>query len=229
MKSNTDLDVFQIWKMKFNGSNKHLITPENISCTSPRISPNGQKLLFTVEINNLYQIIISDTLGNNWHQITDTNIIPNVSEATFYLPSWVPDGENIIFTYHDYIPYQYMPPHLAIMNINSQEVTLFTKIDTLFPHHAKISPKLNELIFVGKGLPGDQLYLINTDQTNLVKLTNSFIVKDCDWSVDGEKIIFSQTTESIDEPYSIWVMNRDGSQKRKIISTEESSCLSPDW
>lgn len=215
--------------MKFDGSNKRVITPDNISCTCPQVSPDGKSLTFMAEINNLYQIIITDTTGNCWHQLTNSKMIPGISKAGFYLPSWAPDGVSVIFNYHDNIPDQYNPPHLAMMNIHSKEITFFAKIDTLYPHHARISPKFNELIFVGKGIPGDQIYRINIDQTNLVKLSDSFIAGFPDWSSDGERIIFVQKMNSIEEPDAIWVMNRDGSEKRKLISREGYLCSMPDW
>lgn len=226
---NREHNFFQIWKMKYDGSDKQPVTPTNISCTSPQVSPNGEFLVFTAKNDNISQIIITDTLGNNWHQLTNSKMIPGIRSASFYLPSWAPDGVSVIFNYYDNIPDQYNPPHVAMMNILSNEITFFTKIDTMYPHHARISPKFNELIFVGNAIPGDQIYRINIDQTNLVKLSDSFIAGFPDWSSDGERIIFVQKMNSIEEPDAIWVMNRDGSEKRKLISREGYLCSMPDW
>ncbi|MBD3288295.1 hypothetical protein GF337_05785 [candidate division KSB1 bacterium] len=174
-KYNKDENKYQIWKMRFDGSEKRAITPFSISCTSPQISPNGQKLSFCAEIENYNQIIITDTAGGNWYQLTSSEIIPNANKALFNLPSWVSDGQHILTTYHHYIEEHYSHPKLAKINIYNKNITFFNKIDSLYPHHAKWSPIYEEILFVGKALPGDQIYRINSDQTNLIKLTDSFI------------------------------------------------------
>lgn len=227
-KINRVENKFQIWKMRFDGSNKQAITPSHISCTAPQVSLDGQYLVFTAKIGGLSQIIITDTTGGNWNQLTNIDAIPHINKAVFYLPGWVPDNQHILFTYHHYLPDQYMPPHLGMINRYTKEITCFNEVDTLYPHHAQWSPTREEIIFVGNTFPGDQIYRMNADQTNLIKLTTSSCIADFpDWSSDGERIVFHQTEE--DESEAIWKINRDGSNKKRLISQNNQIYSTPCW
>lgn len=216
----------QIWKMKYDGSQKTPISPVDLYCSSPNISPDGSMLAFSAEIGGYNQIIITDTSGNTWNQITNVSMMSD--SIVFFLPSWVSDNEHILFTYQTFSGYHFSSPHLAMININTKEISYFVKIDSLYPHHAEWSPTRDEIVFVGMGIPGDQIYRMNSDQTNILKLTDSYLTYAPDWSSTGDRIVFSQRTESLDSRDEIWIMDRDGSNKRKVISKYDF-CDLPDW
>jgi Tol biopolymer transport system component len=74
----------------------------------------------------------------------------------------------------------------------------------------------------------DQIILINKDgfKKEITDATKSTYFEHPSWSPDGSKIAFSSGHG--DCPYSIWVMNADGSEKKKI--TNERFCdFFPSW
>jgi Tol biopolymer transport system component len=71
---------------------------------------------------------------------------------------------------------------------------------------------------------GTQIYKMNTDGSNIVKLTNfgNNSAFEPSWSPDGSKIVFTTSKKSTLHTSSIYLMNADGSNKRpmKINSTQ---------
>ncbi|MBC8185244.1 hypothetical protein H8E88_29475 [candidate division KSB1 bacterium] len=220
----------QVWKMQFDGSKKKGIILTQYNCGPAKISPYGDKIVFTSPIDGLRQIMVCDSSGKNIEQITTQNMIHPTKAVQFFYPSWLPNGKEILFTFSPNVKTINNSSFLglATINIYTKNVTFISSIDTLNPHHAQWSPVYDEIIFAGKGYPGEQIYIINSLGENLKKLTASFMASFPDFSSDGEFIVFDQI-DSRDDFSSIWVMDRNGNNKRKLISIVGHHCTQPVW
>lgn len=77
------------------------------------------------------------------------------------------------------------------------------------------SPDGNKIIFTsGKYPEGREIYVMNTDGSNIVRLTdNSFADEYPMWSPDGKKILFSSNREGA---FKLYLMNADGSNPNSL-------------
>jgi Tol biopolymer transport system component len=104
---------------------------------------------------------------------------------------------------------------------------LFLLIALLLPvqllaEEAKVTPGSFRLAFVSAKEGQSNIYLINDDGSNLVKLTNSEKKEDIDspiWSPDGERIMFQKyiNLSVLKGKHELWMMNKDGSDPIKIL------------
>lgn len=222
-------DNLQLWRMQFDGSSKDGIITSKYYCSAAKISLDGSKIVFTAK-DSLWQIMICDINGKNVQQLTAKNMISWIKECWFDQPSWSSDGQNILFTYGPFEPDSNNSFFFGLASINliTKAMTFYSAVDSMNAHHAQWSPVREEIIFVGKAYPGEQIYRINVDGSNLIKLTNSFMAFFPDWSSDGERIVYDQLDE-LGGKRSIWVMDRNGNNKRKLISIEGHDCTQPVW
>src|SRR5688572_31452926 len=76
--------------------------------------------------------------------------------------------------------------------------------------------QLNGQIAFSSDRNGDrEIYVMNPDGTNQVRLTNNVVFDDFpDWSPDGQKIVFlSRRTDGI---WAVFIMNKDGTGRTEV-------------
>jgi Tol biopolymer transport system component len=87
-----------------------------------------------------------------------------------------------------------------------------------------------KIAFVSERDGYSEIYVINSDGSNLTKLANSITPKgNPAWSPDGKKIAFASNNS---DSASIYIMNADGSNPTKLIDAKELSInnqAAPDW
>ncbi len=216
----------QIWRIDYNGKNKRAITSIHSYCNYPNISPDGQKIVFNCLIDSMEHIIITDTKGHDWQQVTNSNIMVNYKIGRFFRPDWFPDGMSILFNYNSS---DWSKVGLGFLDLNTGEIIFLSRLDSLCPSYAQVSPARDEIVFVGNGSPGVQIFRANLDGSNIIQLTNSFMASFPDWSSDGERIAYVQWEELSDDASAIWIMNRDGTNKRKAVDIVGHLCSAPCW
>jgi Tol biopolymer transport system component len=73
-----------------------------------------------------------------------------------------------------------------------------------------------------------EIYVMNADGTNQVRLTNNSVVDDHPtWSPDGTKIAF--VSERISGGFAIFVMNADGTNKVEVTPLIFNATAYPIW
>jgi len=97
---------------------------------------------------------------------------------------------------------------------------------------AEYSRKGDEIAFsrhIGKELITD-IYIINSDGSNLRKITNStsekIYIEPC-WSPDGDRIIFIENVSGINEEWFLYMINKDGTDLNRVI--DDNTVRSCDW
>ncbi|HBE05144.1 MAG TPA: hypothetical protein DHD79_09765 [Firmicutes bacterium] len=220
----------QIWLMNLDGTDKTLIAAqEGFLFQEPSWSPDGARLLFYALGPNfpddgcMGYLRIIDIYDSNLagHDIPLSGLLPSAAR-------WSPDGNWIAFSAPDQDTPTLTPPLKYDIYIMRPDGTGLTRITSKDPVTAQTdfamtyirwSPDGQKLVFSagkdGMNFTPFQIYVINRDGSNLVKLTNL----ECNaygpsWSPDGKKIAFSMCYSIYgDDPRGlseIYIMNSDG-------------------
>ncbi|MBE0433725.1 PD40 domain-containing protein [candidate division WOR-3 bacterium] len=127
-------------------------------------------------------------------------------------PSWNPNCNKIAYTgrsaepgHHEY--------DIWIVDITGGDTLCLTNTGGRSP---VFSPDGSHIVYSSNcGSEGINIYVIDTSGLNEVQLTDVGWAIDPSWSPDGSQIVFSQWDEKANAT-SLWVMNSDGSRKRRI-------------
>ncbi len=147
-----------------------------------------------------------------------------------FSPAWSPDGTQIVFVYED--PNLLNHRDLYIINDDGSGLAGLTDraANDILPQWA---PGGNKILFVsqmfgeqGVGIPDTEIFLINSDGSELVQLTEDFGgVIGATWSPDGSQISF---VHDQDGQGNLFVMNADGSNVIQL--TDNLGVVrDPDW
>ena len=200
----------QLAVMDWNGTTPTRLT-DDLGDDSPSWSPDGTRISFIRTTNTFPELWTANANGSSPALVADTL---DVSEI-----SWTPqntflgvDGLGIVMFNAD------GTGRTRILSLN---------LGTVHEVYPRMSPDGARIVFHWYG-PSDsdsQIYIVDSDGTNLQQLTNSSGIKWYPiWSPDGTKIAFSR----YDGPLSIFTMNPDGTDIARI-TTDPGVDYVGDW
>lgn len=206
----------EVYVMKSDGSQQINLTNNSANDYDPSWSPDKKKIVFVSDRDGNSEIYTANQDGTAVKRLTNS---PGIDR----MPDWSPDGKEIV-----YYSEQYGNEDIFLMNSDG---TNQRKLNVPFGVHINPtwSPDGNKIAFSstlsGKSL---DIYTVNKDGTSLERLTTTSS-NDVEpvWSPDGNKIAFSSNQAGY---FDIWVMNRDGSNKKNLSVTEHSTDdMHPTW
>jgi len=175
-KAGADKDI---WMMDYDGANQHQITHLNTDVMSPRVSPDNSRIVFASLGKYGFQLkMYSMILGRYVNFPTGQN-----SSAS---PAWSPNGNEIAYSGSSGGSFNIW---IADSNGNlARRVTSF--------RGGNVSPSYNpktgdQVAFISgrTGLP--QLYIMNSDGSNVQQMTDGGYVSSPSWSPNGQFIAFA--------------------------------------
>lgn len=123
-------------------------------------------------------------------------------------PCWFPDSKRLAVS--RYILGHGGATEIAIIDTLGDSIAVLTN-NTIFERGPKVSSEGNYILF-GRQASGGQIVTIKIDGTEETIVNNSFSLNP-NWSFDGSRIIYTNCTKNDGR---IWIMNKDGSGRRKI-------------
>jgi len=207
--------VKRIAIMNWDGTDHSYLTQGEVTVTSPRISPDGERIAYMSFAGGMPHIRIMDADGSNDRQLLQSN-------SMSFAPRFSPDGRVIAFS-------MAVDGNTDIYVVDAnggypRRLTTTPGIDT----SPSFSPDGKQIVFESDRSGAQQIYVMNVDGSGQSRISfgggaNSSPV----WSPDGDRIAFSRWNGST---IGIGIMSATGGDEKILTNgwQDEAPSWSPD-
>jgi Tol biopolymer transport system component len=183
------------------------------------------EIAFASDRRGVPQIFLTAIRG----ETNEVRQLTNIPEGACQ-PSWSPDGELLIFI----SPCEQNKEEYPGSALFMIEVTQESPVPIPLPHlpagdyDPDWSPDGNYIVFTSHQKAGyPRIYKMNMEDMSTELLSSKFArEKQPSWSPDGSQIAYVMAPFGVNE---IWVMDADGSNKRRFTTSVDANNLHPDW
>jgi len=186
--------------MDIDGSSETLFTHGGEHDEMPAWSPDGSKIAFASNREDVMDIYVVNTDGSGETRLT-SNAARDVD------PAWSPDSAKVAFASNRCGSMQ-----IWVMNADGSSQDMLTRAGA--NEQPAWSPDGAKIAFVSNRDGDEEIYVMNADGSGEVRLTSN-AARDVDpaWSPDGAKIAFASDRDGMSQ---IYVMNADGSAQTRL-------------
>jgi TolB protein len=188
----------EIWQMDYDGANQRQVTKYGSISTTPTVSPDGTKVAFTSYVRSQPEILI--------HSLETSRRLPffNQNASMSATPGFTPDGKQMGFS--STLAGGYAQIYIADANGSNLKRLTHSRFVEVEP---KVNPKTgNEIVFVSGRSGPQQIYKMNIEGTDIVRLTTGEgEASNPAWHPDGQHIAFSWTRGFEPGNFNVFVMN----------------------
>lgn len=159
-------DRTEIWIVNSNGTNPIRITDNEYRDERPVFSPDFKKILFMSNRESAYRIYSMDIDGANVSKIETPS---NASSSHLVFPVWSPDGTKIAYSENN--P-QNRKAKIMVLALADGKLSELTEQDGRNENPC-FSPDGSKIVFQSERDGNFEIYCMNLDGLNPVRLTNS--------------------------------------------------------
>ena len=208
--------VWDIWAVHPDGSGLQRLTHDRANDSFPDISPDGSTVIFD-----------SSRQGGEIYALTLATgavraLTSSPGETESAAPAFSPDGTRIAFMRLSVPTYEWS---LYIMNSDGTNAVRVTDVNSdIDPLRPTWSPDGTRLAFASSKIDGVgnlHIVVVNADGSDRHQITRGSGEYEPAWSPDGTLIAYF-------EKDSVWVMNPDGSDARRVVRGELAA-FQPTW
>ncbi len=214
----TTKDQYEIFVYDFATKILSQLTTNGFADTSPGWSPDGQKIVYSSNVNGIYQLFTMKSDGSEQTQLV-------ISHTDDTQPVWEPGptgGIKIAYQSNGngdldiYIYNMIYKTSKAITGTDSQET------------QSAWSPDGQKIAFVSNNDGDFEIYVMGASGSNPLQLTkNEAYDSSPSWSPDGNQIAFI-SKRSPGQHFQLFGMNADGSQETQLTRSD-FTISSPTW
>jgi YD repeat-containing protein len=222
-RDNPETGNQDIYLMNADGTGQTRLSTDTADDCNAVWSPDGTKIVFQSFRNGTYyQVYTMNADGSSQTNLSN-------GTAADYQPSWSPNGSKIAFaSERDHLG----SPSIYSMNLDGSSQTRLTFSSELVRDEQPAwSRDAAKIAFVSTRDSNKEIYLINANGSNPVRLTNTLENDDSPyWSPDGAQIVFRSERErdSYDPIQQLWMMNPDGNNQA-LLAGNSFGDYSPSW
>ena len=183
-------------------------------------------------------IWIANTQGTRFFKIVD---IPNDYDHGVIAPRFSPDGTKLCWTHRVKQPNLLVPKqnagywviNVADFSFGTDSIPVVQNIHSIKPGEDAFyeaygfSPDGNRIIFCSCmnqfSFLDEHIYTMNLDGSDVKKLTEKDYNEHGFYTPDGQRIVYMSSTESSAKGTDWWIMNTDGSNKKRLTYFNESN------
>lgn len=185
----------------------------------PKWSPDGKRIAFTANPKGNYDIFVMDEDGSNVKRIVS-------SQKDEIEHAWFSNGKKMAFTVERRkgIRSAYT---LWMIDLDSKKTTQIIpefRGSNALPNFSPVAPLMG---FTGKRTIGWDVYIYDLGKKQIKELTKGGKACRPHFSKDGKKIAY--VSAEADRKADIWLMNPDGSEKRRITERNDTYDYFPSW
>lgn len=205
--SSDDADVYI---MDADGSNKKVLVNSSMEESHPVFSPDQSQIAYGASHGTNSQIYIADANGLNSRNITGDN------SHHYWDISWSPVAQILAFSSNR--DHQY--GEIYKIKTDGSGLTRLTN-NTTYDRFPGWSPDGNKLTFTSLRTGDYEIWIMDSDGSNLRNVTNSQTTQDensC-WSLDGKKIVYSsKPIGTAAESNELWIIDMETSAKTRLTT-----------
>jgi Tol biopolymer transport system component len=135
-------------------------------------------------------------------------------------PSWSSDGLRVVYQ---------LGCQICTANADGSAPTCFGDLLSC-PFEVDVSPDGTQIVY--RGMPDADLFVVDADGTDDVRLTDDGMVSDDKhpvWSPDGSRIAFVSNLGGGSAPYDLWTIGPDGSDPFNVTQGQHGLVERPSW
>jgi len=207
-------DVWQVYRMRSDGSDPECLTSAESNSTSPVWSPDGRKIAFVSDRDGNREIYVMNADGNG-----QLNLTRNAAED--WTPAWSPDGRRVAFA-----SFRDGNWEIYVMDANGSKQQRLTR-NRAADYLPSWSPDGRNLAFVSDRDGNLEIYVIAADGSHQTRFTfHDATDQSPAWSPDGTQLAWESYRDGNME---IYVANLDGSGLRNLSQDAYADDHGPTW
>lgn len=207
----------EIYIIDYDGYNLKQLTNDKSINIYPRVSPDGQKIVYTTYKYRNPDLYLMDIDGKNKQALSTFQGL-NVTA------NWSPDGEYLILT----LTKAKHSPNMYIMDIatrNLKRITYGESVDIA----GYFSPNGREIVFISNRIGIPQVYIATIDGSSIRRFPTERYSSSPIWSPKGDKIVFTmQGDNGMFDIYLYDIQKGEYYRLTQDVGSNENPYFSPD-